>query len=103
MHGSLDLFGRTGVPKLGLMQNFTVTTTFDGRWWLYLIEELGILGQVKHRQDVREDARLCAALWVDAQPNAVHIGQVRYAKMHWSRLLPADQRPPRGVAVAANI
>jgi hypothetical protein len=82
------------------MRNFTVTTTFDGRGWLYLIEELGILGYVPLRRDVRQDARMFVALWLDVQPNAVHIGQVRYARMHWSRLLPFDQRPPRGVAVA---
>ncbi|ASD22821.1 hypothetical protein B7495_12590 [Cryobacterium sp. LW097] len=73
------------------MRNFTVTTTFDGTWWLFLIEELGILGQMPHRQDVRPEARLLAALWLDVQPNAVNIGRVRYARMHWSRLDPRDR------------
>ena len=78
------------------MRNFTVTTTFDGRWWLFLIEELGILGQMPHRQDVYAEARLLAAVWLDVQPNAVRIGRVRYTRMHWSRLLPREQRLPRG-------
>ena len=78
------------------MRNFKVSTTFDGRGWHYIIHGLPCVGWAPRRQDVRSDAQLFAALWLDVQPNSVNIGRVRYLGMHWSRLEPDLSVPDVG-------
>jgi hypothetical protein len=69
------------------MRNFTVSTTFDGKWWVFIIHELGCVGQMRYRREVQGEARLLAAVWLDVQPNEINIGQVRYMHAHWTQVL----------------
>lgn len=70
------------------MRNVTVSATFDGRYWIFLIHELDVVGQARRRQEVAQEARSVAALWLDVDPRAVNVGRVRYRRVHWSRLVP---------------
>lgn len=70
------------------MRNFTVSTTQDGGWWVFVIHELDCVGQMKYRSEVRPEARLLAALWLDVQPGEINIGRVRYKRAYWSKVLP---------------
>lgn len=70
------------------MRNFTVSTTQDGGWWVFVIHELGCVGQMKYRSEIRSEARLLAALWLDVQPGEINIGRIRYMRAHWSKVLP---------------
>ena len=70
------------------MRNFTVTTTFDGRWWVFVIHELRCVGQARYRSEVREEARLLAALWLDIRENETRIGRVKYMRAHWTQIRP---------------
>ncbi|MGO4535144.1 hypothetical protein [Leifsonia sp. 2MCAF36] len=70
------------------MRNVTAATTFDGHHWMFIIHELGAVGQANHRSDIPTTVREVAALWLDADPKAVNVGRIRYLRRHWSRLVP---------------
>ena len=50
------------------MRNVTVSTTFDGRWWVFIVDQLGCVGQTAQRRQVPTQARDLAALWLDTYP-----------------------------------
>lgn len=70
------------------MRNVTVSTTFDGRFWILLVHELGVISQSLRREDVRSTARELTAAWLDVPLHTIHVGRVRYKRVHWSALVP---------------
>jgi predicted RNase H-like HicB family nuclease len=69
------------------MRNFTVTATYDGRWWVLILDELGWVSQARTRTEIRGQARDLAATGLGVRRNAVQVGRVTLKRVPWSRLL----------------